>query len=96
VNALSLRTVAADALAHIGVEMPPAEPGQPRETLWLPHERGDGAQAVMGGRQRTVTIGPALVLSEVQAIALARRVLAHAMVGDDPAATRQPIRTAPD
>jgi integrase len=108
VSALSLRVVVAEALADIGMTTPSAVRGRPRETLWLPHERGVGiriyvsgrrvyvAQAVMGGRARTVTIGPSHTLSEAQAIAVARRVLAHAMVGHDPATTRQRVRAAPD
>ncbi|WP_174297094.1 integrase arm-type DNA-binding domain-containing protein [Sphingomonas bacterium] len=103
-----LRTVIGEALSEIGATQPAGERGRPRETVWLPHERGIGvhiyasgrrvyiAQAVMGGRQRTVTIGPASVISEAQTIAVARRVLAQALVGDDPAAARKRLRAAPD
>ena len=49
----------------------------------------------MGGRVRTVTIGPASVITEAQAITVARRVLAHAFIGNDPAETRKRVQAAP-
>ncbi len=106
-RAVSVRTVVAEALAEIGVAVPAAERGRPRTTDWLPGGHGIGlrsypsgrriyvAQTRMGGRMRTVTIGPAGVISETQAITIARRVLAHALVGHDPAETRKRVRAAP-
>lgn len=52
-------------------------------------------QTRMAGRLRTVTIGSAAVLSEAQAVAVGRRVLAHAIVGDNPAEVRQRVRATP-
>ncbi|WP_419894859.1 integrase arm-type DNA-binding domain-containing protein, partial [Pseudomonas aeruginosa] len=49
-------------------------------------------QTRMGGRVRTITIGPASVLTRHQAVMVARQVLAHARVGHDPATTRQRVR----
>jgi len=108
-TAFSLKAIVAQSLAEIG--MPDADIAPPRErsrtTRWLPHAHGIGirsypsgrsvyvAQARMGGRQRTVTIGSAAVLSEAQAIDVARRFLARALVGDNPADTRQRARAAP-
>jgi Arm DNA-binding domain len=78
--------------------------GRPRTTIWIGVEHGFGirhyasgrkvyiVQSRMGGRVRTITIGPATVLSQHQATMVARRVLAHAMVGHDPATTRKRCR----
>lgn len=49
----------------------------------------------MAGRVRTITIGPASVITRHQAVMVARQVIAHARVGHDPATTRQRIRNAP-
>ena len=108
-TAYSLIAIVAQSLAEIGIadagKAPPSE--RSRTTRWLPHAHGIGirsypsgrsvyiAQARMGGRQRTVTIGSAAVLSEAQAIDVARRVLARALVGDNPAHARQRARAAP-
>ena len=108
-NALALDKLVAQSLADIGAgidrEAPPL--GRPRRTEWFPHLFGVGlrhytsgrkiyvAQTRMGGRSRTVTIGSAAVLSEAQAVLVARRVLAHAMVGNNPASTRKRERQAP-
>jgi integrase len=105
---LSLETIVAQALAEIGIvgsyQLPTSNP---RATTWFPGERGFGvrhyatgrevyvAQARMGGRVRTVTIAPASVITQHQALTVARRVLAYASVGYDPAADRQRIRSAP-
>lgn len=81
--------------------------GKPRTTTWLGIERGFGirhyatgrnvyiVQTRMAGRLRTVTIGPASVITRHQATIVARRVIAHAQVGLDPAADRKRIRSAP-
>ena len=81
--------------------------GRARTTTWLAIENGFGirhyasgrhvyiVQTRMGGRVRTITIGPASVLTRHQATMVARRVIAHARVGHDPATIRQRIRSAP-
>lgn len=108
-NALTLERVVAESLADIGVRIDPEAPprGRPRRTEWFPHLFGIGvrhyasgrkiyvAQTRMAGQSRTVTIGSAAVLSESEAVLVARRVLAHAMVGNNPASTRQRERQAP-
>ena len=108
-TSLSLRQVVEKALAEIGVDpkLTRAQRGRPRTTTWLAIENGFGirhyasgrhvyiVQTRMGGRVRTITIGPASVLTRHQATMVARRVIAHARVGHDPATTRQRIRSAP-
>lgn len=108
-TAISLKRIVADALADVGLSPNDlAVPrGRPRRTTWLPGERGFGirhyqsgrnvyvAQTRMGGRTRTVTIGPAAVVTFAQAQEVARRVLAYAQVGHDPATDRQKVRRAP-
>ena len=107
-TALSLRAIVTAALADIGVVAPPPpDKSRVRKTDWLPGGHGIGlrhytsgrrvyvAQSRMGGRVRTVTIGPASVITEAQAITVARRILAHAFVGNDPAETRKRVRAAP-
>lgn len=42
-----------------------------------------------------MTIGSARIISRHKAISVARRVLAHAVVGNDPASERMRIRSAP-
>ena len=108
-TAVSLRQIVTLSLAEVGIAA--TDIAAPRErsraTWWLPHAHGIGirsypsgrsvyvAQARMGGRQRVITIGSAAVLSETQAIDVARRVLARALLGDNPAETRQRARAAP-
>jgi integrase len=106
---LSLQQIVGRALAEIGLapsiwRMPK---GKPRTTTWLGVENGFGirhyatgrnvyiVQTRMGGRVRTVTLGPASVLTRHQAQMVARRVLAYARVGHDPASERKRIRSAP-
>ncbi|HMU21826.1 MAG TPA: site-specific integrase, partial [Sphingorhabdus sp.] len=52
-------------------------------------------QTRMAGRLRTITIGPASVITRHQATIVARRVIAYAQVGLDPATERKRIRSAP-
>ena len=108
-TAFSLKVIVAQSLAEIGIPDDDIAPSRERSrtTRWLPHAHGIGirsypsgrsvyiAQARMDGRQRTVTIGSAAVLSEAQAIDVARRVLARVLIGDNPADTRQRARAAP-
>ena len=106
---LTLRQIVEKALAEVGVDPKLARKpkGKARTTTWLAIENGFGirhyasgrhvyiVQTRMGGRVRTITIGPATVLTRHQATMVARRVIAHARVGHDPATTRQRIRSAP-
>ena len=108
-TALALRQVVADALAEVGanVSFMRLPKGKARTTTWLGIEHGFGirhyatgrnvyiVQTRMAGRLRTVTIGPASVITRHQATIVARRVIAYAQVGLDPAADRKRIRSAP-
>jgi len=107
VTALSLRQIVERSLADLGIAATTAPAGRPRMTEWLPGGHGIGlrryasgraifvVQTTIGGRARTVTLGSAAVLSEAQAIAVGRRVLAHAIVGGNPADARARARKAP-
>jgi integrase len=78
-----------------------------RQTQWDPHTPGFGvrtypsgrqvyvAQARMNGRLRTVMLGPTSILSETEALRLARQVLWRAQGGDNPAQVRQEALAAP-
>lgn len=102
-----LQTLVTEALAEIGLAGLAPERGRVCGTRWLPDAHGIGVrhyasgrsvyvvQSRMNGTARLVTIGPASVISEAQAIAVARRVLAHALVGNNPAETRKRVRAAP-
>lgn len=103
----SLRTIIAEELADVGQHIRYKLPkGQPRNTVWL-DERGLGVrryatgravyivQTRMGGRCRTITIAPTSVITEHRAVMIARRIMAHAEVGHDPADDRLRIRSAP-
>lgn len=108
-NALTLQKVVAEALADVGVNSAFLQKpkGRPRTTTWLGIEHGFGirhyatgrnvyiVQTRMAGRVATITIGPTSVITKHQAAMVARRVLAYAQVGADPAAERKRIRTAP-
>lgn len=108
-TALSLKRVVAEALADVGANIRYLKPprGKPRTTTWLGIEHGFGirhyatgrnvyiVQTRMAGRLRTVTIGPASVITQHQATVVARRVIAYAAVGHDPATDRKRIRSAP-
>lgn len=107
-TALALRQVVREALAEVGVEFDVTRlpRGRARTTTWLGGQ-GFGirhypsgrnvyiVQVRMVGRQRTVTIGPATVLSRHQATMVARRVIAYAQLGLDAATERKRIRSAP-
>lgn len=107
----TLRGIVADGLAEIGVSLADAgvgiEAGRVRRTIWLPMGQKFGirsyasgrqvyiVQARMAGRPRTVTIAPTTLVSQADAARIARRVVAEALVGNDPATGRQRIRSAP-
>ena len=106
---LALRQVVDDALAKVGadVSLIRIPKGKPRTTTWLASEHGLGirhyasgrnvyiVQTRMGGKLRTVTLGPASVITRTQATQVARMVLAHARTGENPATNRKRIRSAP-
>jgi len=106
---LTLRQIVERALADVGVDPQLAQRPKDRAriTTWLASEPGFGirhypsgrhvyiVQTRMAGRLRTITIGPANVITRHQATTIARRVIAHALVGNDPATTRKRIRSAP-
>lgn len=108
-TAFSLRQIVADALAEVGANVVHLRlpKGKPRTTTWIGIEHGFGIrhyatgrnvyiiQTRMAGRLRTVTIGPTSVITRHQATIVARRVIAHAQVGLDPATDRKRIRSAP-
>ena len=108
-TAASLKRIVEEALAEVGasVNLKLVPKGKARTTTWLAVEHGFGirhypsgrnvyiVQTRMAGRMRTVTIGPASVLTRYQAQMVARRVIAYAQVGRDPATERQRIRSAP-
>jgi len=108
-TAASLKRIVEEALAEVGasVNFNLIPKGKARTTTWLGVEHGFGirhypsgrnvyiVQTRMAGRMRTVTLGPASVLTRYQAQMVARRVIAYAQVGRDPANERQRIRSAP-
>lgn len=108
-TAASLKRIVEEALAEVGasVNFDLIPKGKARTTTWLGVEHGFGirhypsgrnvyiVQTRMAGRMRTVTLGPASVLTRYQAQMVARRVIAYAQVGRDPATERQRIRSAP-
>lgn len=108
-TAASLKRIVEEALAEVGanVNILLVPKGKARSTTWLGIEHGFGirhypsgrnvyiVQTRMAGRLRTVTIGPASVLTRHQAQMVARRVIAYAQVGRDPATDRKRIRSAP-
>ena len=101
-TAASLKRIVEEALAEVGasVNFRLVPRGKARTTTWLGIEHGFGirhypsgrnvyiVQTRMSGRLRTVTIGPASVLTRHQAQMVARRVIAYAQVGRDPATDR--------
>ena len=108
-TAAGLKKIVEEALAEVGanVNFLLVPKGKARSTTWLGIEHGFGirhypsgrnvyiVQTRMAGRLRTVTIGPASVLTRHQAQMVARRVIAYAQVGRDPAIDRKRIRSAP-
>ena len=108
-SAVSLKRIVEQALAEVGanVNFFLIPRGKPRSTTWLGIEHGFGfrhyqtgrnvyiVQTRMAGRLRTVTLGPASVLTKSQATKVARIVIAYAQVGRDPASDRKRIRGAP-
>ena len=108
-TAHSLARIVAQELASVGIgdERGIGAWGAPRRTTWSQTLPGFGVrhyagqrrvyivQSLMGGRTRTVTIGNAALFTDSEAVAVARRVLLRAQVGENPAETRKRTRAAP-
>ena len=110
-TALALKRIVRDLLAEVGISFeyryPYRSDTKARSTTWFEHERGFGlrlyptgrevyiVQTRMAGRLRTITIAPSTIISQHQALTIARRVIAYAQVGLDPASDRARIRSAP-
>lgn len=108
-TAYSLARIVAQELASVGIgdERGIGAWGAPRRTTWSQTLPGFGirhyagrrrvyiVQSLMGGRTRTVTIGNAALFTDSEAVAVARRVLLRAQVGENPAETRKRTRAAP-
>lgn len=104
---INLARIIAEELARVGVKPTTAEPGRPRETVFLPSLPGFGmrlyasgrrsyiVQRRMGGRMRTVTIGSAETLTEAVARDVAARILLRCQVDENPAETRARVRAVP-
>lgn len=108
-TAHSLARIVAEELACVGVgaERGLGIRGSPRRTTWSQTLPGFGirhygggrrvyvVQSFMGGRTRTVTIGNAALFTDAEAVAVARRILLRAQVGENPAEHRKRTRAAP-
>ena len=108
-NALTLRGIVAEELGSLRLHVigKCGGLGKLRKTCWTRELPGFGTrhytsgrkvyivQARMEGRTRTVTIGNAKVLSRVQAMDVARRVLVRAQTGENPAEERKRLRKVP-
>ena len=108
-TAHSLTRIVAEELASVGIgtERGLGAWGAPRLTSWSQTLPGFGirhygrgrkvyiVQLHMGGRTRTVTIGNAALFTDAEAVAVARRILLRAQVGENPAEARQRTRSAP-
>lgn len=108
-NALTLRGIVAEELGSLKLHVigKCGGLGELRKTCWARELPGFGTrhyasgrkvyivQARMEGRTRTVTIGNAKVLSRVQAMDVARRVLLRAQTGENPAEERKRLRKVP-
>ena len=108
-NALTLKAIVAEELGSLRFNVIGETNGNSRlrQTTWSKRLLGFGTrhyasgrkiyivQAAMQGRTRTVTIGNAKVLSEAQAMDVARCVLLRAQIGQNPAETRKARRKVP-
>ena len=108
-NALTLKAIVAEELGSLRTDVIDKTEGDSRlrQTSWSRRLPGFGTrhyasgrkiyivQAAMQGRTRTVTIGNARILSEAQAMDVARRVLLRAQVGQNPAEKRKKRRKSP-
>lgn len=108
-NALRLSRIVADELAAVGIadRLGLGQRGRPRITRWSSKQPGFGVrhyasgrrvyvvQTMMEGQARTITIGNTNILTEGQALDVARRVLLRAQVGENPAAEKKRRRGVP-
>lgn len=106
-TALSLARIVAEELARAGLCIDAEVSGRARKTVFLSALPGFAlrqywsgrrvyiVQRRIGGRMRTITIGNAAVLSEAVARDVASRILLRAQVGENPAAARARVRSAP-
>lgn len=108
-TAHSLARIVAEELATVGFARFKGSSrwGRPRQTNWSLTLPGFGVrhyasgrkvyivQTMMAGRVRTVTIGNANLLTNAEAIDVAKRILLRAQTGDNPAETAMRIRSAP-
>ena len=108
-TAHSLARIVAEELASVGIgtERGIGAWGAPRRTTWSQTLPGFGVrhygvrrkvyivQLLMGGRTRTVTIGNAALFTDAEAVAVARRILLRAHIGENPAETRRRKRGTP-
>lgn len=105
---LSLARIVDEELAKVReFERGTIDKGRPRRTEWSERLPGFGVrfyasgrsiyvvQALMNGVTRTVTLGSTKVLTQHEALSVARRVLLRAHVGDDPASDRVQTRKTP-
>ena len=106
---LSLARIVAEELATVReFEKAAIDKGRPRRTEWSERLPGFGiriytsgrsiyvVQALMNGVTRTVTLGSTKVLTQQEALSVARRVLLRAQVGEDPASERVQTRKTPN
>lgn len=107
-TALTLKVIAAERLAKIGIEATiPQRRERARSTQWLSELPGFGVrtyasgrqvyivQTRMAGRLRTVTLCNVRLLSRTKARDVARRILLRAQDGQSPADDRARIRKVP-
>lgn len=104
---LSLARIVREELARIGPTATAVPASVERRTSWSRALPGFGLrsypsgrstyvlQAAIGGRTRTITIGNARILSDAEALDVARRILLRVQIGLDPAGDRQRTRFAP-
>ena len=108
-NARTLKSIVAEELGYLRLDTVRENKGRgrARTTRWSRKLPGFGVriyesgrkvyivQSRMQGRTRTVTLGSANILTEKQAMDVARRVLIRAQVGENPAEERQKKRSVP-
>ena len=108
-NARTLNSIVAEELAAIYIDRKSSRgrKGRLRTTSWSDKLPGFGTriydsgkhvyvvQARMQGTTRTVTLGNTNILSEKQAMDVARKVLIRAQVGENPAEERKTTRKIP-
>ncbi|MGF7152081.1 integrase [Sphingomonas zeicaulis] len=108
-NARTLQRIIADEMGTVGIEAlsRDARIGQHRITRWSRKLPGFGirhyysgksvyiVQVHMDGRLRTVTMCNTVLIGKSAALAIARRIILRAQVGENPAADRKKTRAYP-